>query len=80
MSINLAEFPELKAEIVETKQIIIDILCHCLKSHGQRMRYYTIHNELIPKIIDLIKDNSNLINLGVVKFIKSIFYNNVFHV
>ena len=47
-----------------------------LKS-SQRMRYYTIHNDILAKVFDLMNDQSLLLNLTVVKFMKSVVCNNV---
>jgi lysine/ornithine N-monooxygenase len=43
----------------------------------QRMRYYTIHNDILAKVFDLMNDQSLLLNLTVVKFMKSVVCNNV---
>jgi hypothetical protein len=64
--------PEFKYEMLSSKQIIIEIICHCFKSHSQRTRYWTIHNDLVPKILDLQKDNSKIILLQVIKFMKTL--------
>jgi hypothetical protein len=34
LSIRVKDYPQYKNEIIESKQLIIDILCHCLKLHG----------------------------------------------
>ena len=41
------------------------------------MRYYTIHNDILAKVLDLINDKSLLLNLTIVKFMKSVIFNNV---
>ncbi len=41
------------------------------------MRYYTIHNDILAKVFDLMNDQSLLLNLTVVKFMKSVVCNNV---
>ena len=41
------------------------------------MRYYTIHNDLLNKVLELTNDNLKVIDLMVVKFMKSVIYNNV---
>ena len=69
--------PEFKVNFINSKQIIIEILCHCLKQHGQRMRYYTIQNNLLIRIMDLVNDESKVINLMIVKFVKTVVFNNV---
>lgn len=45
--------------------------------NSQRMRYYTIHNDILAKVFDLMNDQSLLLNLTVVKFMKSVVCNNV---
>lgn len=40
------------------------------------MRYYTIHNDILPKVFDLMKDQTGLLNLTVIKFMKSVVCNN----
>ena len=65
-----------KYKIRSTKQIIIEIICHCLKSHGQRFKYWVIHNDLIPNVVDIVKDKDKILDLQVVKFVKSIINNN----
>ena len=40
------------------------------------MRYYTIHNDILAKVFDLMNDQSLLLNLTVVKFMKSVVCNN----
>ena len=69
--------PEFKVNFINSKQIIIEILCHCLKQQGQRMRYYTIQNNLLIRIMDLVNDESKVINLMIVKFVKTVVFNNV---
>jgi protein phosphatase-4 regulatory subunit 3 len=79
---NLADFlkiaikEEFKYEMISSKQIVIEILCHCLKQHEQRVRYWIIHNDLISKVMEAIKDNSKILELQVTKFIKSVIVNN----
>jgi len=41
----------------------------------QRFKYWAIHNDLIPKIVESTKDNEKILDLQVVKFIKSILLN-----
>lgn len=41
------------------------------------MRYYTIHNDILAKVFDLMNDQSLLLNLSIVKFMKSVVCNNV---
>lgn len=48
-----------------------------LLKNRQRMRYYTIHNDILAKVFDLMNDQSLLLNLTVVKFMKSVVCNNV---
>jgi protein phosphatase-4 regulatory subunit 3 len=40
------------------------------------MRYYTIHNDILAKVFDLMKDQSLLLNLTVIKYMKSVVCNN----
>ena len=77
LSLKISEKDKDRFDIINSKQLIIDILCHCLKFHGQRMRYYTIHNDLLNKVLELTNDNLKIIDLMVVKFMKSVVYNNV---
>lgn len=78
---------EYKYEMISSKQIIIEILCHCLRLseiHGeskhinlcQRMRYWAIHNDLITKILTLLDGITKVLQLHVVKFMKSVVMNN----
>jgi protein phosphatase 4 regulatory subunit 3 len=79
---NLASFlkipikEEFRYEMISSKQIVIEILCHCLKQHEQRVRYWIIHNDLISKVMDALKDNSKILELQVTKFVKSVIVNN----
>lgn len=66
-----------KNELINSKQLIVEILCHCLKHHGHRMRYYTIQNHVLKVVADLIHHNSKIINMMIIKFIKSIILNRV---
>ena len=34
LSIKVKDYPRYKNEIIDSKQLIIDILCQCLKLHG----------------------------------------------
>lgn len=65
-----------KYKVRATKQIIVEIICHCLKSHGQRFKYWVIHNDLIPNVCEMVKDKDKILDLQVVKFVKSIIANN----
>ncbi len=67
---------EFKYEMISSKQIIIELLCHCLKQHEQRVRYWVIHNDLINKVIDALKDKSKVLEIQVIKFIRSVIVNN----
>ena len=37
LSIRVKDYIQYKNEIIESKQLIIDILCHCLKLHGYKI-------------------------------------------
>ena len=67
---------EFKYEMISSKQIIIELLCHCLKQHEQRVRYWVIHNDLINKVIEALKDKSKVLEIQVIKFIRSVIVNN----
>jgi protein phosphatase-4 regulatory subunit 3 len=41
-----------------------------------RVRYWIIHNDLISKVFLVLQDNSKILNLQFIKFIKSVFLNN----
>ena len=62
--------------MISSKQIIIELLCHCLKQHEQRVRYWVIHNDLINKVIEAFKDKSKVLEIQVIKFIRSVIVNN----
>ncbi len=40
------------------------------------MRYWIIHNDLISKVLFVLQDESKVLHLHVVKFIKSVILNN----
>lgn len=66
-----------KNELVSTKQLILELICHCLRLHGQRVRYWAIHNDLIAKVVELINSSgSKILQLNVIKFLKTILMNN----
>ena len=85
LSTSIADDLENKIKIRSTKQIIVEIICHCLKSQGQiykkiinfrqRFRYWAIHNDLIPKVLDIVRDKEKILDLQAVKFIKSVITN-----
>ena len=64
--------PQYKSEIVSTKQIIIDILIHCIESYGNNLEEWLIKNNAIYKVLYAINDKHKVINIYVVKFIKCI--------
>lgn len=65
-----------KYKIRSTKQIIVEIICYCLKSHGQRFKYWAIHNDLIPNVFEIISDKEKILDLQIIKFMKSLIINN----
>ena len=67
---------ELKVSNISAKQIIIEILCDCLNQHENLIQYWLIQNNVLTKILDLVKYNNKLLNLQVVKYIKCIIINN----
>jgi hypothetical protein len=64
--------PQYKTEIVSTKQIIIDILIHCIESYGNNIEEWLIKNNALYKVLNAINDKHKVINIYVVKFIKCI--------
>ena len=42
----------------------------------QRFKYWVIHNDLIPNVVEIVRDNDKILDLQVVKFVKSIINNN----
>lgn len=67
---------EAKTSNILTKQIIIETLCDCLNQHENRIQYWLIQNNVLTKILDLVNYNNKMLNLQVVKYIKSIIINN----
>ena len=67
---------ELKVSNISAKQIIIEILCDCLNQHENLIQYWLIQNNVLTKILDLVKYNNTLFNLQVVKYINCIIINN----
>jgi hypothetical protein len=47
-----------------------------INSYSQRFRYWAIHNDLIPNVVDIVRDKEKILDLQVVKFVKSIITNN----
>jgi protein phosphatase-4 regulatory subunit 3 len=43
---------------------------------SQRFKYWVIHNDLIPNVIEISKDNDKILDLHIIKFVKSIINNN----
>ena len=74
---SLKDDDETRTEFINSKQLTLDLITHCIKLHGQRVRYWIIHNDLLSTILDLLKDESKVIHIFVIKFIKNIILNNV---
>ena len=46
------------------------------ENSGQRVRYWAIHNDLITKVLCVIEENSKILQLQVIKFLKCVLINN----
>ncbi len=42
----------------------------------QRVRYWVIHNDLIPKVMNVLESKSKILQLQVIKFLKAVLMNN----
>ena len=56
-----------------TKQIIIELLCYSINQHGTKtIQYWIIHNNILEKVLSVVKDGSKVLDLQIIKFIKCI--------
>lgn len=68
--------PQFKNEIISTKQIIIEILSHCTSIHSSHIQYWFTHNKILSKVLNVFNDKQKVLNLSVIKLIKTIIRNN----
>ena len=55
-----------------TKSSVLEILICCANTHGQRIRYFIIHNEVMQHLQGLYSDRSKSIKLGMIKLSKAL--------
>lgn len=65
-----------RSSIILSKQIILDILSHCLNQLKDHMQYWFIHNSIITKVLNAINDQNKMLTISVVKFIKVVIETN----
>jgi hypothetical protein len=53
-------------------QQYVDLLIHCVKFHGYRIRHHIIHNKLLPHIYQGFELNEKSVELSIIKLVKSI--------
>lgn len=53
-------------------QQLIEILIHCIKSHGYRIRHYIIHHKLLQKLYPGFKTREKSLHLALIRLIKNI--------
>jgi len=53
-------------------QQFIEILAHCLKSHGYRIRHYIIHHKLLHKLYPGFTAKEKSIHLALIRLLKNI--------
>lgn len=62
-----------KSEIVLTKQLSIDLIIYAFSRYKSSLQYWIKENKIYNKIIEVLKDKIKILDLSVVKFIRSIF-------
>ena len=62
-----------KSEIVLTKQLCIDLIIYAFSRYKSSLQYWIKENRIYNKIIEVLNDRIKILDLGVVKFIRSIF-------
>lgn len=65
-----------KSSLVVSKQIILDILSYCLNQLKDHMQYWFIHNSIMNKVLNSINDQSKVLTISVVKFVKGVIETN----
>ena len=53
-------------------QQFMEILIHCIKSHGYRIRYYIIHHKLLHKLYPGFQTREKSLHLALIRLIKNI--------
>ena len=62
-----------KSEIVLTKQLCIDLIIYAFSRYKSSLQYWIKENRIYNKIIEVLNDRIKILDLSVVKFIRSIF-------
>jgi len=67
-----------KNELIESKQIILELICYCFSAHNQKIKQWTIHHDLTITVLKLIEEKSKILIIWVLKFLKSLLLNSVY--
>jgi len=71
-ALHPAKVFEFNRSIEYSKNLIIEIIAKCAREHGFRFRYFAVRSEVMETIAGLAHLNSKLLNIGIVKFFKSV--------
>ena len=73
--VNYLDIPinqKFKNEIVSNKQLVIEILCHVLYKYSTNLQYWLNQNDVCGHVLKILNENSKILDLHVIKFIKCI--------
>ena len=51
--------------------LIIELLCFCVQHHSYNMKYYTLKNNVVEKILKVVKCRERYLVLGAVRFVRT---------
>ncbi|KAK9802569.1 hypothetical protein WJX73_004679 [Symbiochloris irregularis] len=51
--------------------LILELLCFCVVHHGYRMKYFVLGNNLLPKVLKLLKRKERWLAVAAVRFMRT---------
>lgn len=68
-----AEPEDSRSETVRpsTLGLIVDLLCFCVQHHSFRIKYYTLRNNVVEKVLQLLQRREKYLALGAIRFVRT---------
>lgn len=54
-----------------TLGLVVELLCFCVQHHGYRIKYYTLRNNVVEKVLKLLKRRERWLVVAAVRFLRT---------
>ena len=54
-----------------TLNLIVELLCFCVKSHSYRIKYYVLRNNVVEKVLKLTQRPERFLVVAAVRFLRA---------